>query len=163
MRIGSAAVCFLLVTVFAWGLAPLPALSAVDGWKEVRGCHNDLRRELKKCDSKKCISKAFKGFANCAKKETKGAELRKGSSYKKLAKSIQKVVNAVQPHYNKCYVKARAFEEKELEAAGGPKKASKPEKKRIQKDTEKMRNECFQTLTRMSNKAMEAQIQQHFE
>lgn len=160
-RLGTVFVC-LVALVFVWGTNDLPAKEA-DGWKAVRGCHHKLRREIKTCDTKKCISKAFKKFEKCAKKETKGAKLRKGSSYKKLSKSIQRVVDAVQPHYNKCYVKAKKFEEKELKAAGGPKKASKTEKKRIQKETEKLRGECFKTLTSMANKAMEAQIQQHFD
>ena len=153
---------FVASILFVWGANELPA-KEVDGWKEVRNCHNTLRAKLKSCDGKKCISKAFKEFEQCAQKETKGAKLRKGSSYKKLAKSIQQVVDAVQPHYNNCYVKAKAFEEKELKAAGGAKKASKTDKTRVQKETEKVRNECFKTLTSMSNKAMEAQIKQHFE
>ena len=139
---------------------------ADDAWKDVRTCHNTLRANLKTCDKSKCAKKAFKTFAKCAKKATKKAKLKKGSSYKKLSASIQSVVDAVQPLFKKCYKEASDYEKK---AIGKAKKKTKEkaelkkEIKKIQKKAEAIRGECFSTAQKMSNKALEAQVGQHFE
>ena len=164
----SFAMAFFLSTV------PMSAVAYAKGdpepvdWKKVRSCHDGLRAKMKNCAKKsksKCMKKALKSFKTCVKKETKDAKLKKGSSYKKLSKSIQKVVDAVQPLFRKCYDKASAFEKKEIAEA---KKKSKDKSdlkkdiKKIQKESEQIRGECFSTAQKMSSKALEAQVGQHF-
>ncbi|MBI9086679.1 MAG: hypothetical protein JEZ11_23980 [Desulfobacterales bacterium] len=158
---------FFLSITFLLSIGPLASRShADDAWKDVRTCHNTLRANLKTCQKDKCAKKAFKIFSKCAKKATKKAKLKKGSTYKKLSASIQSVVDAVQPLFKKCYSEASSFEKKaiaDVRKKTKDKKELKKEIKKVLKETEKVRGECFSTAQKMSNKALEAQVGQHFE
>lgn len=170
MRPASSAIRFFIFFVsmaFLLSIGLLaPRAHADESWKDVRGCHDALRAKLKTCDKEKCANKAFKTFAKCARKVTKKAKLKKGSTYKKLSASVQSVVDAVQPLFKKCYSEASAFEKKaiaDVRKKTKDKKDLKKEIKKVLKQTEKVRGECFATAQKMSNKALEAQVGQHFE
>ena len=161
----------VLATFFFLSAGPMTATVRADddAWKKVRTCHNALRSKMKECarsSKSKCSKSALKAFEKCVQKETKDAKLKKGSSYKKLSQSVQKVVDAVQPLFKKCYAKTSDYEKEHIAEAkkkAKDKKELKSEIKKIQKDAEKIRAECFATAQKMSNKALEAQVGQHFE
>lgn len=132
------------------------------GIKAIVACHEKLRATLKDCKERKCVGKGYKGFQGCVKKNAKNAQYKKGSSYKKLAASIQKVVDTSKTIVAKCYNRASKFENEKVDEA--KKKGSlKADKKKIQKSVEDFRGDCIDKGNRQLIKAMEAQIRQHFE
>ena len=132
------------------------------GVKAIIACHEDLRKDLKDCSNKKCVNKGYKGFQGCVKKNAKNAQYKEGSSYKKLAASIQKVVDTSKTIVAKCYSRASKFETEEV-AKAKEKGTLKADKKKIQKSVEDFRGDCIDKGNRQLIKAMDAQISQHFE
>lgn len=131
------------------------------GLEKVKGCHITLRDKLRACKNQKCINKYLKAFQRCVKRETKGAAFRKGSSGKKLAASIQKVIDAGKPLYKKCSTKSGAYEKK-MVAKAKKRGTLQADKRKIQGKAEAMKQECYDRWQRTQKKAMEAQIRQHF-
>jgi hypothetical protein len=166
----SVCILFFTVVLFAGIGMSAPEAQASDAWKDVVDCHDAMRSTIKGCSDaeacrnkkmKKTIKKAAKNFKKCVKKVTKDAKLRKGSSFKKLSKSVQKVVDAVQPIFRKCNDNARAYEKEAVKKA--KKKGNLKEKgKKIKKKADGIRTKCFEAANKQSMKAMEAQIRQHF-
>ena len=131
------------------------------GIKAIVDCHEKLRASVKDCTDRKCVGKGYKKFQVCVKKNAKNAQYKKGSSYKKLAASVQKVVDTSKTIVAQCYKRASKFETGEV-AKAKKKGTLKADKKKIQKSVEDFRGDCIDKGNRQLIKAMEAQIRQHF-
>lgn len=131
------------------------------GLEKVKRCHIKLRDKLRGCQNRKCINKYQKAFQRCVKRETKGVAFRKGSNSKKLAASIQKVIDAGKPLYKVCSDKAGKFE-KEAVAKAKKRGTLQNDKDQIKEKAEAKKQKCYDYWQRTQKKAMEAQIRQHF-
>lgn len=162
---------YCLAITFCLGVGfSTPQTHAAKAWKAVKKCHAIMNKNIKACaDVRPCrekklegvIKNSFKSFKKCVKKVTKKAKLKKGSTYKDLSASIQDVIKAVQPIFQKCRTRASTYEKKAIEKykkKGNLKKMGK----KIEKKTSAIRDKCMDEAEKQSMKALQAQIQQHF-
>gem|GEM_PF-2605152 len=144
------------------------ALAQAGDWEDVENCYKSTHGEclglksLSMSPKKKlaCTKRASKRFPRCANRAARGLELKEGHDFKDVARSIKTVNEVAVDVSRKCFQTHKT----ELNALLGFEYnniGQLPEE--LRKPVDDKFDQCRETASKMTRKAMEAQIKQHFQ